>query len=137
MKELGAEVVGGVIIHHGLIIRTLWYLCGRAGDYRATRVYSPSHSRVTRLLMLLYLLSVRTVCFTIENISKRFVYPTVVYCGATCILAFAAAVIRREGGLPLLTQAEKHNLIEKPLTGVVFESVARFIACSATNTVCV
>ncbi len=26
MKELGAEVGGGLIIHHGLIIRTLRYM---------------------------------------------------------------------------------------------------------------
>ncbi len=70
--------------------------------------------------------------FSIENASKRLDYPAVVYCGA--VLAFCRCCHLTGRWLAAL-KAEKHGLIEVPLTGAVFVSVARRKALPATNVV--
>ncbi len=68
--------------------------------------------------------------FSIENASKRLDYPAVVYRGA--ILAFCRCCHPTGRWLPAL-KVEKHGLIEEPLMGAVFESVARRTATNAVN----
>ncbi len=70
--------------------------------------------------------------FLIENASKRLYYPTVVYRGA--VPAFCRCCHLTERCLAVL-KVEKHGLIEEPLTGAVFESVARRTVLPATNAV--
>ncbi len=72
------------------------------------------------------------LCYSIENASKWLDYPVVVYCGA--VPAFCRCCHPTGRRLPAL-KAEKHGLIEEPLTGAVFESVARHTARRATNVV--
>ncbi len=74
----------------------------------------------------------RVLRFSIENASKRLDYPAVVYRGAVLVLSRCCHPTGR--WLPALW-AKKHGLIEEPLTGAVFESVARRTARSATNAV--
>ncbi len=75
-----------------------------------------------------------TLRFSIENASKRLDYPVVVYRGA--VPAFCRCYHLTGRWLAALW-VEKHGLIEEPLTGAVFESVARRTARTATNAVCV
>ncbi len=70
--------------------------------------------------------------FSIENASKRLDCPTVVYRGA--VPTFCRSCHPTGRWLAAL-KAEKHGQIEKPLTGAVFESVARRTALPATNAV--
>ncbi len=70
--------------------------------------------------------------FSIENASKRLDYPAVVYREA--VPAFCRCCHLTGRWLPALW-AEKQGLIEEPLTGAVFESVARPTARTATNAV--
>ncbi len=56
--------------------------------------------------------------FTIEYVSKRLDYPTVVYRGA--LLAFCHCC-RPTGRWLATLKAEEHGLIEEPLTGAIFE----------------
>ncbi len=58
----------------------------------------------------------RLLRFSIENASKWLDNPMVVYCGA--VPAFCRCCHPTGGWLPAL---EKHDLIEEPLTGAVFE----------------
>ncbi len=74
----------------------------------------------------------RVLRFSIENASKRLDYPAVVYRGA--VLAFCRCC-HTTGRCLAALKAEKHGLIDEPLTGAVFVSVARRIAFPATNTV--
>ncbi len=74
----------------------------------------------------------RVLHFSIENASKRLDYLAVVYRGA--VPAFCRCCHPTGRWLPALW-AEKHGLIEEPLTGAVFESVARRTARTATNAV--
>ncbi len=60
--------------------------------------------------------------FSIKNVSKWLDHPAVVYRGA--VLAFCRCCHPTGRWLAAL-KAEKHGLIEEPLTGAVFESVAR------------
>ncbi len=76
----------------------------------------------------------RVLRFLIENASKWLDYPAVVYRGA--VLAFNRCCHPTGRWLPTL-KAEKHGLIEEPLTGAVFVSIARRTALPATNGVCV
>ncbi len=76
----------------------------------------------------------RVLRFSIENASKRLDYPAVVYRGA--VPAFCRCCHPTGKWLAALW-AEKCGLIEQPLTGAVFESVARSTAHTATNAVCV
>ncbi len=64
----------------------------------------------------------RLLRFSIENTSKRLDYPAVVHRGA--VLAFCRCCHPTVRWLVALKE-EKHDLIEKPLTGAVFESIAR------------
>ncbi len=73
----------------------------------------------------------RLLRFSIENASKRLDYFAVVYREA--VPAFCRCCHPTGRWLPALW-AEKHGLIEEPLTGAVFESVAR-PTCTATNAV--
>ncbi len=74
----------------------------------------------------------RVLRFSIENASKRLDYLAVVYRGA--VPAFCHCCHPTGRWLPAFW-AEKHGLMEKPLTGAVFESVARRTARTATNAV--
>ncbi len=74
----------------------------------------------------------RVLRFSIENASKQLDYPAVVYRGA--VPAFCRCRHPTGRWLPALW-AEKHGLIDEPLTGAVFESVARPTARTATNAV--
>ncbi len=74
------------------------------------------------------------VFLSIENASKRLDYLAVVYRGA--VLAFCCCCHPTGRWLAAL-KAEKHGLIEEPLTGAVFESIATRRACPAMNAVCV
>ncbi len=74
----------------------------------------------------------RLLRFSIENASKRLAYPAVVYRGA--VPTFCRCCHPTGRRLPAL-KAEKHGLIEEPLTGAVFESVARRTARTDTNAV--
>ncbi len=67
-------------------------------------------------------LSTRLLRFSIKNVSKWLDYPIVVHRGL--ILAFSGCC-HPPGRLPETLEAEKHSLIEEPLIGAVFESVAR------------
>ncbi len=71
------------------------------------------------------------VCY-VENASKRLDYPAVIYRGA--VLAFCRCCHPTGRWLAAL-EAEKHGLIDKPLMGAVFVSVARRTALPATNAV--
>ncbi len=74
----------------------------------------------------------RLLRFSIENASKRLDYPAAIYCGA--VPAFCRCCHSTGRWLAAL-KAEKHGLIEKPLTGAVFVSVARRTPRPATNAV--
>ncbi len=74
----------------------------------------------------------RVLCFSIENAHKRLDYLAVVYRGA--VLAFCRCCHPTGRWLAALW-VEKYGLIEEPLTGAVFESVARRTAHTATNAV--
>ncbi len=74
----------------------------------------------------------RVLRFSIENASKRLDYLVVVYRGA--VLAFCRCCHLTGRWLAAL-KAYKHGLIDEPLTGAVFVSVARRTALPATNTV--
>ncbi len=71
----------------------------------------------------------RLLRLSIENASKRLDYSTVVYRGA--VLSFYRCCHPTGRWLPTL-KAEKYGLIEEPLTGAIFESVASHTACPAT-----
>ncbi len=70
----------------------------------------------------------RVLRFSIENASKRLDYAAVVYRGA--VLAFCHCCHSTGRWLAAL-EAEKHGLIDEPLTGAVFVSVARRTALPA------
>ncbi len=72
----------------------------------------------------------RVLRFSIENASKRLDYLAVVYRGA--VPDFRRCCHPTGRWLPALW-AEKHGLIEEPLTGAVFESVARRTATNAVR----
>ncbi len=74
----------------------------------------------------------RVLRFSIENASKRLDYHTVIYHGA--VLAFCRCCHPTGRWLAAL-EAEKHGLIDEPLMGAVFVSVARHTALPATNAV--
>ncbi len=74
----------------------------------------------------------RVLRFSIENTSKWLDYPAVVYRGA--VLAFCRFCHPTGRWLAAL-KAEKHVIIDEPLTGAVFVSVARRTALPATNAV--
>ncbi len=74
----------------------------------------------------------RVLRFSIENASKRLDYPAVVYRGA--VPAFCRCCHPTGRWLRAL-KVEKHGLIKEPLTGAVFESVARRTARPVTNAV--
>ncbi len=66
--------------------------------------------------------------FSIENVFRRLDYPAVVYRGAV-------PACHPTGKWLAALWAEKRCLIEEPLTGAVFESVARRTVHPATNAV--
>ncbi len=70
---------------------------------------------------------------SIENASKRLDYPAVVYRGA--VLAFCRCC-HLIGRWIAALKAEKLGLIDEPLMGAVFVSVASRTVHPATNTVC-
>ncbi len=74
----------------------------------------------------------RVLRFSIENASKRLDYPAVVY--RVAVPAFCRCCHPTGRWLAAL-KAEKHGLIEKPLTSAVLESVARRTARPATNAI--
>ncbi len=74
----------------------------------------------------------RVLHFSIENASKRLDYPAVVYRGA--VLAFCRCCHPTGRWLAAL-KVEKHGLIDEPLMGAIFVSVARRRALPATNAV--
>ncbi len=76
----------------------------------------------------------RLLRLSIDNVSKRLDYSAVVYRGA--VPGFCSCY-HPTGRWRAALWAEKHGLIEEPLTVAVFESVARRTARPATNTVCV
>ncbi len=82
--------------------------------------------------MYVCMLSTRPLLFLIENVSKWLDYPVVVHRGL--VLAFSSCC-HPTGKLPVTLKAEKHSLIEEPLIGAVFESVARHTVRPATNAI--
>ncbi len=74
----------------------------------------------------------RVLRFSIANASKRLDYLAVVYRGA--VPAFCSC-FHPTGRWRAALWAEKHGLIEEPLTGAVFKTVARHTARTATNAV--
>ncbi len=74
----------------------------------------------------------RVLRFSIENATKGLDYAAVVYRGA---VPACCRCCRPTGRWLAALWAEKHGLIEEPLTGAVFVSVARPTARTATNVV--
>ncbi len=70
--------------------------------------------------------------FSIENASKRLDYPAVVYRGAVLTIC---RCFHPTGRWLATLWVEKYGLIEEPLTGAVFEFVARRTVPPATNAV--
>ncbi len=73
-----------------------------------------------------------TLLFTTTSYFSPPDYPVVVYRGA--LLALCRCYHPTERWLATL-KTEKHSLVEEPLTGAIFESVARRTVCPATNAV--